>query len=82
MPDLLIAAAAEEHGLIVMHDDADFDGSRASPGNPPNGSSTGDRLTDRSGRSACPRAGVRGLAPITIRVGEDVSLKTYCNAAA
>lgn len=25
VPDLLIAAAAEEHGLIVMHYDADFD---------------------------------------------------------
>jgi predicted nucleic acid-binding protein len=25
VPDLLIAAAAEEHGLIVLHYDADFD---------------------------------------------------------
>jgi hypothetical protein len=25
IPDLLIAAAAEEHGLIVLHYDADFD---------------------------------------------------------
>lgn len=34
VPDLLIAAAAEEHGLTVLHYDADFDRIAAATGQP------------------------------------------------
>lgn len=34
IPDLLVAAAAEEHGLVVLHYDADFDRIQLATGQP------------------------------------------------
>jgi len=55
LPDLLVAALAERHGVTVVHYDADYDAIATITARRRDGSSNGARCRERSSQSTSPR---------------------------